>query len=254
MSVFGEYADWYDLFYADKDYRAEARFVDGLIRERGIVGDELLEIGCGTGAHAVAFVEQGWRVTGVDLSEEMLERARQRFDILGAGSREKAAFHQGDARNFELGQRFDVVVSLFHVISYQAGQDDVRLALETVRRHLRPGGIFVFDFWYGPAVLTQLPEPRLRRVENDRIVVRRFVTPILCENENVVEVNYDFVTTDKPGTTVQELHETHRMRYLFLPEIRALASVAGFENIAVMEWMTAKEPSKQSWNVCAVLC
>ena len=177
MTVFGEYADWYDLFYADKDYRAEVDYVHGLLRDRGVAPGKLLEIGCGTGVHAKLFIEQGWHVTGVDLSEEMLSRAKSRFDNLGAEIRRRARFLQCDARTLDLGERFDVVVALFHVMSYQAGQDDLGLAMATARRHLEPGGVFVFDFWYGPTVLTQLPEPRMRKVESLNAVVRRFATP-----------------------------------------------------------------------------
>lgn len=253
MSAFVEYADWYDLFYVDKDYLAEARYVDGLLRNSGVIDGELLEIGCGTGAHAEALVEQGWHVTGIDLSEEMLAWARNRFNVLPKVKKEMGHFIQGDARTFNLARQFDAVISLFHVMSYQAGQDDLLLALETVRRHLKPGSVFVFDFWYGPAVLTQLPEHRLRRVENERFVVHRFVSPVLRENENVVNVQYDFVVMDKIKKSTVEIREIHRMRYLFLPEVRMLAKVAGFNEVAVKEWMTGLVPDRQSWNVCAVL-
>lgn len=253
MTVFGEYADWYDLFYADKDYRAEVDYVHGLLWDRGVAPGKLLEIGCGTGAHAELFIEQGWRVTGVDLSEEMLSRARSRFEKLGAGIRRKARFLQGDARTLHLGERFDAVVSLFHVMSYQAGQDDLEMAMATAKRHLEPGGIFVFDFWYGPSVLTQLPEPRIRKVETPNAVVRRFATPHLKENENIVEVNYDFIVSDKAGHAVEELTEIHRMRYLFLPEIRQLAVACGFKTMKAFDWLSNQPPNRGSWNACAVL-
>lgn len=253
MTVFREYADWYDLFYADKDYRGEVAYVHRLLRDNGAEPGTLLEIGCGTGAHAELFIEQGWSVTGVDLSEEMLSRARSRFDNLSAGIRRRGRFLQGDARTLDLGERFDGVVALFHVMSYQSGQDDLGLAIATARRHLQPGGVFIFDFWYGPTVLTQLPEARLRKVENARTVVRRFATPHLKANENIVEVHYDFVVSDKSGSAVEELSEIHRMRYLFLPEIRQLALACGFKKVEAFDWLSNDPPSRGSWNACAVL-
>ena len=66
-------------------------------------------------------------------------------------------FTTGDIRDIRLNQRFDVVIALFHVISYQTTNDDVTAAFQTARQHLNPGGIFIFDVWYGPAVLTERP-------------------------------------------------------------------------------------------------
>jgi predicted TPR repeat methyltransferase len=91
MSVFREYAEYYDLLYSDKDYTGEANFV----RERlGTLkqGATLLELGSGTGRHAQAFSELGLRVTGVDLSPEMVEQARRR-NCEGAGRELSPEFH-----------------------------------------------------------------------------------------------------------------------------------------------------------------
>lgn len=249
MSVFGRYADWYDLFYADKDYRAEAAYVDGVLGRRGIAGGSLLEIGCGTGAHAQWLVSGGWQVCGIDRSEEMLARAQARFD--DAGSR--IELHQEDARDFNLGRRFDAVVSLFHVMSYQAENGDIESALRSARRHLRPDGLFLFDFWFGPAVLAQKPESRTRSVENARYRVVRTATPTLHGEQHIVDVRYDFDITDKSSGNQARLDELHRMRYLFPDEIDRMATATGFRLDGLMEWMNDRTPTEQSWNACAIL-
>jgi len=210
MSVFGRYADWYDLFYADKDYRAEAVFVDRTLRAHGAVGGGLLEIGCGTGAHARWLATRGWRICGIDASEGMLARARRRFAEASVEHPRAAEFLLGDARSFELGRRFDAAVSLFHVMSYQAEPSELARAMMAVRRHLHSGGLFLFDFWYGPAVLAQMPETRLRTVENDRYCVVRKATPTLHEERQVVDVRYDFEVTDKANDSREVLDEIHR--------------------------------------------
>ncbi|HYR29468.1 MAG TPA: methyltransferase domain-containing protein, partial [Thermoanaerobaculia bacterium] len=75
MSVFGAYARYYDLLNAGKNYRAEADYVDRLLREAGVPARTILELGCGTGLHASALVDAGYDVTGVDRSETMLAAA-----------------------------------------------------------------------------------------------------------------------------------------------------------------------------------
>ncbi|MGO8176209.1 SAM-dependent methyltransferase, partial [Rhizobium ruizarguesonis] len=62
--------------------------------------------------------------------------------------------------------------------------------METVSNHLEDGGIFIFDFWYGPAVLWQRPSTRVKRLENDEISVVRVAESVVHDAENIVDVNY----------------------------------------------------------------
>lgn len=248
-SVFGRYANWYDLFYADKDYRAEAEYVGRQLREQGVTGPRLLEIGCGTGAHAHWLVAGGWQVCGIDRSEDMLKQARTRL----AENPSMAEFHIGDARDVDLGQQFDAVISLFHVMSYQAEPGELEAAMRSARRHLQQGGLFFFDFWHGPAVLAEKPETRVRTVENAHYQVVRKASPTLDESRQIVDVRYDFSILDKGNGQHSTLDELHRMRYLFPAEIARVAAACGFELRAMREWMSDCPATEKSWNACAIL-
>ena len=73
MSIpFGLYGRYYDLLYQDKDYAAEADYVDRLIRRFVEPAQHALELGCGTGRHAVGLAERGLSVTGVERSNQMM--------------------------------------------------------------------------------------------------------------------------------------------------------------------------------------
>src|SRR5450432_1981030 len=76
MSVFGAYSRYYDLLYRDKDYAAEASYVRSLIGQHCPAATSILDLGCGTGRHALLLAEHGYRVTGVDGSPDMLIAAR----------------------------------------------------------------------------------------------------------------------------------------------------------------------------------
>ena len=78
MTAFEQYAPWYDLLYQDKDYASETSFVDEQLRRHGAGTGTLLDLGCGTGVHAVEFARKGWTVTGIDLSPDMIRRADAR--------------------------------------------------------------------------------------------------------------------------------------------------------------------------------
>lgn len=252
MSVFCSYSRYYNLFYRDKDYAGETTYIEKLIQKYHPQAETILDLGCGTGRHDFLLADKGYDVTGVDRSAEMLSVAKARLTAQALSS-SSPEFHQGDIRTIRLGKTFDLVVSLFHVFSYQTGNDDLRNAFATARKHLKPGGIFIFDFWYGPAVLTDRPVVRVKRLEDENIVVTRIAEPVMQANDNLVEVNYQVLVKDKKSGAVEELHEVHRMRYLFYPEIERFVQEAGMTILDASEWMTGRTPDFDTWGVYFVV-
>jgi SAM-dependent methyltransferase len=161
-------------------------------------------------------------------------------------------FHPGDLRTFSLPDRFDAAISLFHVISYLPENEDILAAFRNARRHLNPGGLFVFDVWYGPAVLTERPAVRVKRMSDDETEVVRLAEPVLHPNENRVDVNYQVWVKRRKDGAVSEVRETHRMRYLFAPELQRLLSSAGFDLAHAEEWVTGRPLGCDTWGACFV--
>jgi SAM-dependent methyltransferase len=252
MSVFGAYARYYDLLYRDKDYAAEAQYVHRLIQSHALGARSILELGCGTGAHAVLLAGEGYRIHGVDLSTEMLELAEARLAEMSPEQASRVEFSQGDIRTVRLNSKFDAVISLFDVISYQTTNEDLKATFATVKAHLKPGGVFIFDCWYGPAVLNHRPAARVKRVEDEEVAVTRIAEPVIYPNENCVDVNYQLFIKDKASGTVEELRECHRMRYLFTPEVELLLGQTGFRLLHNEEWMTGKALGFDTWGACYV--
>lgn len=249
--VFGTYGRYYNLLYRDKDYAAEARFVRELLEKHASGAQSILELGCGTGAHALQLADLGYEVHGVDQSGTMLEMAQQGL-AAAAGAAVRLDFTQGDIRTFRLGRAFDAVIALFHVMSYQVSTADLRATCATARAHLKPGGVFLFDYWYGPAVLTERPTVRVKRMEDEGVGVIRIAEPLIHPNDNVVDVNYQIMVEDKASGRVEEFQETHRMRYLFRPEIEMLLAEAGLTQVEFGQWLTGNEPGFDTWNVYSV--
>ena len=252
MSVFGHYARYYDLLYRDKDYAGEAKYVADLIRKHHPEARRLLELGCGTGRHAELLARAGYSVCGLDASPAMLAQARKRAAESAAADRAELVFTQGDIRSFDLNQRFDAVAALFHVVSYLTTNEDLLRMLGAVKRHLETGGIFVFDAWYGPAVLTDRPAVRVRRLDDDDVQVTRLAEPVMYPQKNVVDVRYEILIREKATGRQETVRESHRMRYLFRPELELLLTGAGLTLQAAEEWMTGNEPGFGTWGVCFV--
>lgn len=124
-------------------------------------GAEVLDIGCGMGRHALALSSLGYTVTGIDLSDTLLEEAR-RHD--GTGSVE---WVQGDMRElpFEAG-RFDATVNLFTSFGYFSIEEDNVNVLRNIRKVLRKGGSFLIDF-LNPVYVERHLVPRSERRDTD---------------------------------------------------------------------------------------
>jgi len=251
--VFDAYAIYYDLLYRDKDYATEADYIHSLIQRYKTNSLDILELGCGTGGHALCLARYGYRVTGLDRSEVMVSQAQTRaaswpgLSEKGFGNIE---FAKGDLRDFRAGKTFDVVLALFHVMSYQTSNDDLMAAMATAAAHLQPGGLFIFDCWYGPGVLSDPPLTRVQRLKGDDVSIIRIAEPDHHPNEDCVDVHYEIIVEGPRGP--ERIREVHPMRYLFSPEVDILFKMCGLRRLALLHWLKDAPPSLDSWNACFV--
>ena len=252
--VFESYAEYYDLLYDEKPYDKETDYIEGLIRKYRPKAKTIMELGCGTGVHAVHLAKRGFSVHGIDLSEEMLKRAESRRHQLAEKVSAKLNFKKGDIRSFRAHGdiKFDVVLSLFHVLSYQVTNEDLKRTFDTAAAHLASEGMFIFDFWYGPSVLTQNPSVRVKRMENEKIKVMRIAEPLMFFEKNCVQVNYSIQVWGKGDGNFAQTNESHLMRYLFLPEIEMLAGNQ-FRVRSNLAWLREQPPDVENWAALSIL-
>ena len=249
--IFNAYAASYDLLYRDKDYAGEAAYIHRLLQTYAPKATRILELGSGTGKHACLLAQSGYSVLGVERSPGMLTAAQQ---SLVSSHQAKVSFSLGDVRTARLPDAYDAAISLFHVASYQTTNEDLLAYLATARAHLETGGIFVFDAWYGPAVLTDRPVVRVKRVENETAALTRIAEPVWHPQDNCVEVGYQLFVRDKKTEMVDEIHEKHMMRYVFLPEIEQIIGQCGLKLLRAEEWMSGRAPGPDTWGVCFICC
>jgi SAM-dependent methyltransferase len=162
------------------------------------------------------------QVTGIDASPAMIRSAKHRVASILPHLASRLDFRVDDIRSSRVecdaeteartSTAFDVVVSLFHVMSFLTTDMDLQRGLRTAREHLRAGGIFMFDAWYGPGVLKDPPALRVKRVEDEELAVTRLSEPRWIPRENVVHADFTFFVREKATGSVEEIKETCSMR------------------------------------------
>jgi len=138
--AYAELAFHYDLHDWDWYARTYGGRLITLLKERGVgAGGSILDAGCGTGSLALLLASAGYRVSGVDLSPDMIERARSK-DPSG-----QVAWRVDDLTTLALPDRFDAVVSVADVFNHLESLDEWEAALGRLRAHLNPGGVLYVD-------------------------------------------------------------------------------------------------------------
>lgn len=243
MEVFQDYAYYYNAFYQNKDYATEAGQIDKLFEIRGGGITRIINYGCGTGKHDIELSKLGYHCAGIDMSPLMIDIAQKNSE----NEKILIDFSVADIRNYEPTEKYDAVISLFHVMSYQNGNDDILSAFKSARKALEKGGLFLFDVWYGPGVLSDKPAVRVKEIEDDKYRLIRIARPVMHDRTNVVDVCYEVMVIDKGSNETRTINEMHSMRYFFRPELEFYLKEAGFELIDNLDCATLGETDYDSW-------
>jgi SAM-dependent methyltransferase len=141
---FARIAPYYDLLMASVPYARWADYVAdlALLTRRPLApGARVLDLATGTGSVALEFAHRGCEVTGLDLSEPMLEQARRKAQALGR----RVEFLQRDLTRFNLPPGFDLAVCLYDSFNYLLEIAELKRAFANIRKALKPSGLLVFD-------------------------------------------------------------------------------------------------------------
>jgi len=249
--VFEKYAKYYDLLYQDKDYKAESDYISSLIKKYHPETKKILEFGSGSGIHGRLLGDLGYQVTGIERSQQMIDLGNQKAELSEVTPNFSCVL--GDCTETFISNDFDAVISLFHVISYQTSNESITAMLKNAYKQLKHGGIFIFDYWYAPAVWNYRPTLRVKKVENSELKITRIAEPECWEDTNRVDVNYLTFIEDLSSGKISKIQETHEMRAFDLDEITQFSSSTGFEVLQSEAWMTQDSPSPKTWGVCSIV-
>lgn len=190
---YGDETFWdtfYDCLFDDRSFGRAADEAASACALAGVQGGAVLDLGCGPGRHAVPFAAAGFRVTAVDLSAALLERARQRGREAGVD----VEWVRGDMRAFRRDGVYDLAVSMWTSFGYFEDPAQDIAVLENVHASLKPGGVLVMDLMGKEWLCRHLEPVHLRELADGALLVER---PVLTDNLTRIHNEWLLVRGDR---------------------------------------------------------
>lgn len=226
---YGRFARYYDFIYRDLvNYAGDVAFLQAVFRrwmtERPA---RILDLGCGTGSHDLPLARRGYEVTGLDLSSAQLAVARDK----ARRAHLRIRFVRGDMRSFDLRRTFDAAVCMFGAFGYLLEPSDVQSCLRSIRRHLRPGAVFVFEFWQSRAARPAGFQSWFHKVGPEYELVR------LSESRydpatRLLPIDFRFFIF-RGERMLDRFDETHTIRTYDVDRLRKALETGGFDPLAM---------------------
>jgi SAM-dependent methyltransferase len=204
------------------DAQASANDVDRIEAFLGLTPPlAVLDVGCGNGRHAIELARRGYRVVGIDVATRFLALARAAAEQ----ARVMVEFRQQRASSLAESHAYDLALAYWHSIGFMA-DDEIRLHFAAIRRALKPGGIFLYEF-QGPKLLPSAEETRAVPVKNWHEKDGKFIL-----GEKVIRDGYRdeyCVVIDPAAGAVTEYRE--HQKAMALSDILDYLGSAGFATV-----------------------
>lgn len=136
MYEYEKMAKYYDLFYKNKSYEHEIKFLTHFMTDKRTV----LDVGCGTGIHMHLLEEKGYKVDGLDLSKNMLEIANTRTN---------GKLFQGNLLDYKVSEKYDVIISMFAVFNHLKNYEELEKGILHWYHFLNKDGVLIIDLHNG---------------------------------------------------------------------------------------------------------
>lgn len=224
----------------------DIKFYLSLLRPRH---DAVLELGCGTGRILRPLLNAGIDVTGLDISEGMLETAA--LNIVGY----QCELVHADMRNYGLNRRFSAVIVPFNTFLYMYTADDRQACLECAFRHLQPGGFMVIDV-FNPEYIMKTRQPgvvhhELTKFRPDTQAIFSYFSSYVAANEMIYW--HQFFEEIDPLHLCNKHYRMMKLKNLPAAELRNACEAAGFEVEKVLGWYDGRPASEAANNLIYVL-
>lgn len=244
MESYTSFAAVYDMFMDNIPYEEWASYVISLLREEGIDDGLVLDLGCGTGSLTEILAREGYDMTGIDLSPDMLQIAMEKRMESG---RDILYLNQ-DMREFELYGTVRAIISICDSMNYLLEKKDLVQTLRLANNYLDPGGIFIFDLNTEHKYRDILGQCTIAedREESSFIWDNNF-----DEETGINEYNLSLFIQEEEDL-YRKYQETHYQKAYSLDKVKAAVKEAGMELAAIYDAFTRNAPSENSERIYVI--
>lgn len=219
----GELAKYYDLMHKYRNYDQESEFADQLLQRLWPGANKILDIGCGTGEHAIRMAQRGYEVTGVDASQDMLKLARKKANVGGLS----IDFRCSDVNKLDFSEEFQAAYCLGYTFLYMTTHSDVEGFFAKIHRALLPSGILLLDLLNGWALIEKFPKDKFV-YRDGQTTIFQFEQTSLDKIRRVRRIEFFYVIKDSSGKVGTAFAEED-LRIFFEDEVLMLMASHGFE-------------------------
>jgi len=241
MPIYEEFAPIYAQGGYTNYSEKMARLLPEALGRLGKGHRKILDLACGEGTFARTAAELGYEVTGIDLSPRMIEIAREKTE------EERVSFFQGDMRQLDYEEEFDLVTCWFDGLNYLLEEEDILHTLAGVRKALREQGTFIFDI----NSLYQLKENWMEdpcTVQRDSAEVFELHRTSFNSRKNIATLKITAFLRGEEGW--RRFDEEHKERGYSLEEIRKYCLQSGLRELdAWDDWETFTDPDERSGRI-----
>ena len=221
---YSEMAQYYDMFYANKNYNKEVDFIKNFISSPQ---QTILDAGCGTGNHAVILNKQGFNIEGFDKSEDMIKVANNKLPN---------KFFVDDMLNFTRNKKYDIIISFFAVFNHFRNYHEFSIALNNLKNCLNSHGTIIIDL-HNP----QKSGNKTEKIDNATRVMK-------WRKCNLFKKEYSTITyiVDDNTYTAKHTFKIYSIKKLFkLAQSLQFKSIKMYENYDINSSATSKSKNIQ---------
>lgn len=243
-------AQIYDTVMEEVDYETWADYLDEIILMHHPEARDILELACGTGTIALSLEELDcYNITATDGSDEMIRMAQRK----ARESRSEIRFLTMNMLDFTISGSFDVVYMVFDSLNYLREEYELLRLHENVKEHLKPGGIFIYDFTTPRNSRNAI---RLLNDEHGSVGGRyRYHRESLFNAKQKIHTNrFEIEELDEAtGSVIDVYHEEHQQKIYTFDEIRTMIGKTDFTILEAYDGFKLKPAHRKSLRITMVL-
>ncbi|OEH93677.1 class I SAM-dependent DNA methyltransferase [Bacillus solimangrovi] len=214
------FAYLYDKLMQDAPYDDWLKLTRRMADQYGISGNRLLDLACGTGELSIRLSKQGWNVSGVDLSDDMLAVAQEK----AVHEKQIIDFFKQDMRQLTGFNPFDLIVIYCDSLNYLEAEEDVKRAFINIHSFLKEDGLFMFDV-HSTYKIRELFIGQTYASNDDDL---SFIWQCY-EGETLLTVEHDLTFFVREGNNYKRFDETHIQRTFEEDVYERLLNETGFQ-------------------------